>query len=544
MTGLSVGLVAVVAILQTAIATRKQPGQARLLWRDGFIIGALFLLVGGWWYWRNYQLYGDFFQQGLYKIYFGVDPQPLSLSDFLYTLSAGEVSFWATFGWLNIVAPDWVYGLYRIISRIGLIGVALAAALYLLRRLTNRCRTADQPLPHNQPSNQQTNQPTNHPSNHPPFIIIHLVFPVALAFSLTRLVATEGGLQGRQLLPALGSIAIVVVWGWWVLTPGHLRLPVSGLLAALLLGLAVWLPYGVVAPEYTPRPLLTQADLPDNLPRLDRTYLDGKIRLIGVELGADVVRPGQRVPVTAYWQVLQPVDVNYSVFVHLIGRNYQTVGQFNTYPGLGLRPTSTLQPGQIVRDTYPVLVNGGSQTPTRLLVNVGLFDFKAAGRPGLLAVAPDGREVPATVGQLKLVPQQWPDHPDTPLAEFTGNIWLAEARVHHCPAPTHACTITFTWVARGQPAADYTVFVQLWQDGQQVTGFDAPPLNGDYPTSLWTAGEVIVDPHRLSPSDLPPGEYRIQVGLYNFSTGERLPATSGGEPLPNHALDVGTIHLE
>ncbi|HXV43709.1 MAG TPA: hypothetical protein VEC96_11660, partial [Anaerolineae bacterium] len=87
MTGLSFGLVVVVAILIAAMATRKQPGTARLLWRDSLIIGLLFLAVGGWWYWRNYQLYGDFFQRGLYKLYFNVEQQPLNLSDFLYTLS-------------------------------------------------------------------------------------------------------------------------------------------------------------------------------------------------------------------------------------------------------------------------------------------------------------------------------------------------------------------------------------------------------------------------------------------------------------------------
>ena len=109
MTGLSFGLVAVVAILYSAITMRKQEGAAYLLWRDGFIIGVAFLLVGGWWYWRNYQLYGDFFQQGLYKIYFNQVPQPLSLSDFLFHLTSAEVSFWATFGWLNLGAPEWVY---------------------------------------------------------------------------------------------------------------------------------------------------------------------------------------------------------------------------------------------------------------------------------------------------------------------------------------------------------------------------------------------------------------------------------------------------
>lgn len=138
MTGLSFGLVVVIAMLYSAITTRKQPGVAHLLWRDSFIIGTAFLLAGGWWYWRNYQLYGDFFQQGLYKIYFNQVPQPLSLNDFLFHLTTAEVSFWATFGWLNISAPEWVYSVYRIISRIGLLGVVLAALIQFTTLMKKR----------------------------------------------------------------------------------------------------------------------------------------------------------------------------------------------------------------------------------------------------------------------------------------------------------------------------------------------------------------------------------------------------------------------
>lgn len=527
MTGLSFGLVAVVAMLITAVSRRKQAGAARLLWRDGLVIGALFVAVGGWWYWRNYRLYGDFFQQGLYKIYFNVDPQPLTLGDFLYTLSTGEVSFWATFGWLNIVAPDWVYSLYRIVSRVGLLGLGLALIGALARRI-------GRPL--------ASDNPASRPA-WPAALLLHLIFPIALAFSLTRLVAIEGGLQGRQLLPALGSLAIVIMAGWWALAPGRFRQPILALLLATLFGLAAWLPYGVVAPQYTPQPLLAESDLPAGLPRLDWTYND-EIKLLGVTIGAEVVRPGQRLPVTAYWQALKPMETNYSVFVHLIGRDYANVGQLNTYPGLGLRPTRTLAPGQIVADTYDVLVNGGSPAPSRLLVNIGLFRFDEPGRPGLVPVTPAGT-APAstTAGQLKLVPVEWPASPATPpIAQFDDHIWLVDYSLHHCQTPGDRCQIVFVWLAQGRPSTDYTVFIQLWRNNNFI-GFDSPPLANDYPTSLWAAGEVIHDPHRLDLSAVPPGEYQILAGLYNLATGDRLPAMAAGAPLPDYAVELATIQI-
>jgi hypothetical protein len=542
MTGLAFGLAAVVAILITATATRKKTGAARLLWRDGLIIGLLFLAVGGWWYWRNYQLYGDFFQQGLYKIYFNVDPQPLTLDAFLYTLSTGEVSFWATFGWLNIAAPEWVYTVYYVISRVGLVGLTLALGMHLAHRMRRQDKNeipAERPplaAPTSIPS-----PPGPPASRFPPALILHLVFPVTLAFSLTRLVAIEGGLQGRQLLPAVGSLAILIMWGWWVLTPTRFRLPVIALVLAGLFGLAVWLPYGVVAAAYIPEPLLTEADLPADLNRLGWVYRD-EMKLIGVNIGTDLVHPGEQVPVTAYWQALKPMETNYSVFVHLIGRDYTPVGQMNSYPGLGLRPTASLQPGQIVVDTYPVRVEGGSQAPTRLRVNIGLFDFEEPGRPGIPPISATGPPPASpTVGQLKLVPHTWPPTEEPPLAQFADNIRLVDYTLESCGPDSSLCQVILKWSAQAQPAADYTVFIHLWRKGQFVTGFDAPPLGNDYPTSMWAAGEVIIDPHPLDLTPLLPGDYQLKIGLYNPATGDRLPVSASDSPVPDHALPLGTI---
>jgi hypothetical protein len=74
-----------------------------------------------------------------------------------------------------------------------------------------------------------------------------------------------------------------------------------------------------------------------------------------------------------------------------------------------------------------------------------------------------------------------------------------------------------------------------------VIGFDAPPLANDYPTTLWQADEVIVDPHALELSTAPPGAYRVLAGLYDFTTGVRLPITAAERPQADHALDLGPL---
>ena len=63
-------------------------------------------------------------------------------------------------------------------------------------------------------------------------------------------------------------------------------------------------------------------------------------------------------------------------------------------------------------------------------------------------------------------------------------------------------------------------------------------LNADHvppkPTQGWVTGEIITDPVTLAiPADLPPGEYPIEVGLYDAADPAftRLPLDNGGTRL-------------
>jgi hypothetical protein len=153
------------------------------------------------------------------------------------------------------------------------------------------------------------------------------------------------------------------------------------------------------------------------------------------------------------------------------------------------------------------------------------------------------------VGQLKLIPNAWPDPGQAqPLAQFSDQIALLAYRIEGCETGRLACQISLTWLAQGQPSADYTVFIQLWpqrpsQAGPTFYGFDAPPLTNDYPTSLWAPNEVIIDPHHLALGELPAGLYQIRLGLYEPASGERLAAFQGDQPLPDNRLILDTLEL-
>ena len=70
----------------------------------------------------------------------------------------------------------------------------------------------------------------------------------------------------------------------------------------------------------------------------------------------------------------------------------------------------------------------------------------------------------------------------------------------------------------------------LCGDGRLVLAADGPPRAGDYPTSIWSPGEVIDDPHVIRlPAGLPPGTYHVLIGLYRLETGERLPVNGSDQ---------------
>ncbi|HSN74291.1 MAG TPA: glycosyltransferase family 39 protein [Anaerolineae bacterium] len=97
--------------------------------------------------------------------------------------------------------------------------------------------------------------------------------------------------------------------------------------------------------------------------------------------------------------------------------------------------------------------------------------------------------------------------------------------------------LQLNWQAERQPDADYTVFVQLLDERDQVVAQrDAPP--GDRPTSEWQPGETIADNHGvLVPHGTAPGDYRLILGMYNPATGERLPV---GE---QDYIDLGVVRV-
>ncbi len=68
---------------------------------------------------------------------------------------------------------------------------------------------------------------------------------------------------------------------------------------------------------------------------------------------------------------------------------------------------------------------------------------------------------------------------------------------------------------------------------------DRPPGGGIYPTGLWEAGEIIRDEMNVPSGQLEPGQYDLVVGMYDFTTGLRLPI----EGSPDGAILLQTFEV-
>jgi hypothetical protein len=131
-----------------------------------------------------------------------------------------------------------------------------------------------------------------------------------------------------------------------------------------------------------------------------------------------------------------------------------------------------------------------------------------------------------------------PGTPDLPLGvrfgetiELDGADLPAQANVHD------PLTYTLYWRSRTGVDFDYTVFAHLLDaQGNKVAQLDWQPHDaaGPLPMSAWIPDRPVVDTQTLAlPPDLPPGEYTLQIGVYDWRTGARLAPTG----------DAGTASL-
>ena len=256
-----------------------------------------------------------------------------------------------------------------------------------------------------------------------------------------------------------------------------------------------------------------------------------QVFVYGFDLPKDV-RAGGAMIVRWYWRILAPDQREFAFTNQLFGVDDRRRGQLDSRgfaPGYWPVGTSGIT-------TFEIDVD--SETPTGAYwLHVGVYDRRADNISNLPVFDTNGN--PAgnhlRLGPIKVhgpPPAQASEGPISPPAPdsllpttFADQIDLRGYSLsEHRLVPGQSLDLTFYWSPRGRPMRDYTVFVHLLDDQGQLRGqADSPPKAGEYPTSVWDAGELIADLHTLLLApDLPAGEYTLAIGLYDPETGQRV----------------------
>lgn len=470
-------------------------------------------LVSAAWFVRNWQVYGDLTGLDVFIQVQGRRAEALTWRGWWAEFGTFYRSFWGLFGGVNISAPPWFYTICNSLAILG----GLGWLVWLVWLARQRGRIA-------------------------PGVGLAFAWAVSLFLLLLRWTFIYPAFQGRLLFPALSAINLLWAVGlrqatgltaWTRPKPTTRRNWLPAAVAGFLLVNAVWLPGGVIRPAYAFPQALDSVPEEARFGPITFTAPDGQLQLVGVEMApGQTTYPGgeQPIGVTLYWRAATLISQDYLSAVAVLGRNFQVVGSLNRHPAWGMVPTSQWQAGQIWRDEYRLFVNRDAPAPARLRVHVSLFDV-AEGRD-LTAQAGDAPLSLVIVGEARLAaqPGSIPAPAQRLAADFGDGIVLEGYTWGGSAESLPILPLTLTWQATAVPSQAYTVFVHvLGPDGLLATS-DSPPLNNDYPTTLWQAGDRIPDPHPINlPADLPPGDYHIAVGLYNPDTLARLTRPDGSD---------------
>ncbi|MBX3002292.1 MAG: DUF2142 domain-containing protein [Caldilineaceae bacterium] len=492
------------------------------------------LLVAGWWYGRNYLLYGEWLGVDQLLSINGQRTALPTLAQWWGELRGVRYSFWGLFGWFSILMPNFIYTLLDGISILALLGVIISQIGEWRRDGWARI--------------------------HRPEIRVHWLL-LAWAGMLTALLfywltfATSG--QGRLLFPAIGAFGVFLCLGihaWLRFLPQRWRLPLylllpAGLLAASLYSLLVLMPvsYGALRPI---QPTAAVGTLPAQAEEKSLIFGD-QIELVAVDApAARRYGVGDLIEVTLYWRALTEIATDYPFFLQLISLDHDTLGNITTHPGWGRFPTTLWKTGEIYADYYQLRVDrvADNRSPLLSTLTVGFFEPTSGDRLPLRTA--DGQILEsAEVATVEIQPTTMPDLPSLTASDANfGEI--IDLKGFSFPASINETesdlAVTLLWEAVNAPAVDYTAFVHLVDaNGAQVGGYDQSPAQGRFPTSRWQPGDRSLSTFPLSiPTELPAGSYEIWVGLYADQEGyARLPAASTRHPVQDERVFLGVIQL-
>ena len=289
------GLVMMPIVGLAALWVARRTGDYLSFVRFCVMLVLIWLAFAGWWFARNYFLYGELFGTTSMLDHFG--RRSISLPSLLVEEFEGlRISYWGLFGAFSILTNDVYYQLMDVLTGLGVVGLLV----YTIR-------------------NRRKKQ------------LMAMIGFLGMALALGGAMLIWWAMQttastGRLLFPYVTSSSLLLALGLrgW-------RIP--ALLVSLpLFVFSLLVPFLYIIPEFDHPPRI--AEVPSTAVRAFVRW--DEISFVGYEAPPPKRwSPGEAIPITLYWQPLNQSDTSLALFYEFDRRGWQRPGHHCHLPRLG-----------------------------------------------------------------------------------------------------------------------------------------------------------------------------------------------------------------
>lgn len=490
-----------IALVLLTISWRARDWRALVF--GGLIAGGLTVLIAGWWYWRNYDLYGDATGINIFLDIVGRRAVPADLQQLWTERETFMMAFWGFFGGVNVPMRDGVYALFNLLAGISALGLLLALA----REIALRVRTRTCPLDRALYAARA----------------LTVVWAALVFVSLLIWTRQTWASQGRLWFSAIAALNVWLAAGIAAWLPRRSKAQAASLSTAVLLfaGVAALQPWATIRLAYSLDRDATWAfaTLEHGAHRaacFREPDAAQEALCVAYQRVEGTLQPGDTLYLSPAMTVKRPLERDWSLFVHLVNEDGTIEAQRDVYPGGGLLATSDLQAGDSWNNLVAVPIPETIYAPQTLDVYLGFYDLTAFERMVPLGADADPQTDRLWLGCVTLEPP--PGAFSNPVnADFGGELVLRGYEVtRRALRPGETTTVTLHWEARERLTTDYVISVQIIDPDPsrllKAAQLDAPP---DPPVTAWTPGAPVADSRALTiAADAPPGRYRLLVRVY------------------------------
>lgn len=466
---LNIGLlIPIVAISLLVLSIRQRD------WRPfvfgGLISGGLTILIAGWWYWRNINLFGDVTGLSRFLEIVGKRPEPATISQ-LWTEGEGFFrTYWGLFGSITVPMPDALYFAFNLFGGIALVAGLATAIKLLVERKGQRLG-----------------------------IILLLLWPLLVFLALIQWTSTTPASQGRLMYGAVSSLSLWMAAGFYWL-PAKIRVWAIAIVVLSMGFITAIQPFATILPAYRVIPAENSEAITEFRSE------DGVISLTAIRLPDEPVLRGGYLEFEADFALSEATSRNWSLFVHLVSPEGIILAQRDVYPARGLMATSDYEAGFAWQNPIAVQLRPTTYAPTSAEIRIGFYDAQTGER----MILADG-SASYSIGQVEILPQDFS-------INFGGKIELIGYEISSLTAsPNESIELTLNWRSLAPMSEDYVVFANIieLQSLTKYASSNAQPAEWTRPTSTWAVGEIIEDRHILTIApDAVAGVYELEIGLY------------------------------